>query len=201
MSSRLVPAASPQRAEDLEDLRLHGHVERRGRLVGDDQRGLAEQGHGDHHALAHPAGELVGIGAHPLARRGHAHPLQHLGGAAPGFAAGRPAVCHQHLGELLAHAQVGVERGHRVLEDHRDPVAAHRLQPRLRGAHEILSVEEDAAAGDAPRLRHEAQQREAGHALARARLAHHAEDLAAIDRERDLVHGAHEVALGGEIDA
>jgi hypothetical protein len=45
--------------EQIEDLRLNRHVERRRRLVGDEEFGLARQRHRDHHALAHPAGELV----------------------------------------------------------------------------------------------------------------------------------------------
>ena len=44
-----------QVAQQVEDLRLHGDVERGGRLVGDQQVGLAGQRHGDHHALAHAA--------------------------------------------------------------------------------------------------------------------------------------------------
>ena len=56
--------------EQVEDLRLDGDVESRGRLVGDEQLRLAGQGHGDHHPLAQAAGELVGIGAQPLVRAG-----------------------------------------------------------------------------------------------------------------------------------
>ena len=55
-------------AEQLEDLRLHRHVERRGRLVGDEEVGLVGERHRDHHALALAAGKLVGIGAEPALR-------------------------------------------------------------------------------------------------------------------------------------
>ena len=48
-------------ADEVEDLRLHGHVERRRRLVGEQQRRPAGQGDGDHHALAHAAGQLVRV--------------------------------------------------------------------------------------------------------------------------------------------
>ena len=41
--------------DEVEDLRLDGHVERGGRLVGDQQRGAVDQGHRDHDALAHAA--------------------------------------------------------------------------------------------------------------------------------------------------
>ena len=39
--------------DQIDDLRLDGHVEGRGRFVGDEQLGLARQGHGDHGPLAH----------------------------------------------------------------------------------------------------------------------------------------------------
>ncbi len=51
--------------EQVEDLRLDHDVERGRGFVGDDQRGSAGQGHRDHHPLALPAGELVGVGTHP----------------------------------------------------------------------------------------------------------------------------------------
>ena len=49
-----------QVAQQIEDLRLDGDVERGGRLVGDQQRRLARQRHRDHDALAHAAGQLCG---------------------------------------------------------------------------------------------------------------------------------------------
>ena len=70
---------APQPPQQVEDLRLHGDVERGRRLVGDQQRGVAGQRHGDHRALAHPAGELVrvavdaprGVGDADLAQQLH----------------------------------------------------------------------------------------------------------------------------------
>ena len=54
-------ALDPQPRQHIQDLGLDGHVERRGRLVGDQQLRIVGHGHGDHGALAHAAGELVGI--------------------------------------------------------------------------------------------------------------------------------------------
>jgi hypothetical protein len=48
-----------QLSHQLQHLRLHGDVERRRRLVGDQHLGAAGQRHGDHHPLAHAAGQLV----------------------------------------------------------------------------------------------------------------------------------------------
>ncbi len=40
-------------SQEFEDLGLDGDVQRRGRLIGDQEPGLAGEGHGDHDALAH----------------------------------------------------------------------------------------------------------------------------------------------------
>ena len=67
-----------QRLQQLEDLRLDGDVERGGRLVGDQQVGLVGERHGDHHALALAAGELMRIGVEPLLRLVEADLAQQL---------------------------------------------------------------------------------------------------------------------------
>ena len=57
--------AALQILQKLEDLRLHGDVERGGRLVGDQQVRLVGERHRDHHALALAAGQLVRIAFQP----------------------------------------------------------------------------------------------------------------------------------------
>ena len=47
--------------DQIEHLRLHRGVERGGRLVGDEQRGLGHHRHRNHDALAHAAGQFVRI--------------------------------------------------------------------------------------------------------------------------------------------
>ena len=66
------PAAVAQLEQQPQDLRLHGDVEGRGRLVGDQQLGAAGERGRDHRALAHAAGELVRIGADAPAGIGNA---------------------------------------------------------------------------------------------------------------------------------
>ena len=58
--------------QQLQDLRLHGDVERGRRFVGDQKIGTVGERHGDHHPLALAAGELVRIGAGSLRRIGDA---------------------------------------------------------------------------------------------------------------------------------
>ncbi len=74
-----MPSSRLQLAQQLEDLRLDGDVERRRRLVGDQQLGLAGERHGDHHPLAHAARELVRVVvAAPLAASGMPTELEQL---------------------------------------------------------------------------------------------------------------------------
>jgi hypothetical protein len=47
--------------EQLHDLCLDRHVQRRGGLVGDEEGRAVDERHGDHDALPHAAGQLVGI--------------------------------------------------------------------------------------------------------------------------------------------
>src|SRR3990170_3451222 len=57
MSTMAVLNSSRQRLK-VQDLRLHGHIERRRRLVRDDQRGVEHERHRDHDTLLLAAGEL-----------------------------------------------------------------------------------------------------------------------------------------------
>ena len=62
------------------------------------------------------------------------------------------AVVRAHrLGDLVADGEHRVQAGHRLLEDHRDAVAADVAHPREREIEQVLPVEYDLAGGDAPR--------------------------------------------------
>ena len=67
-----------QLPQQLEDLRLDGDVERRRRLVGDQQVGLVGERHGDHDALALAARELVREGVEALLGLADADLVQQL---------------------------------------------------------------------------------------------------------------------------
>jgi hypothetical protein len=51
----------PQLTQDRHHLRLGDGVQGRGRLVGQQQRGLGGESGGDHHPLEEAAGQLVGV--------------------------------------------------------------------------------------------------------------------------------------------
>ena len=91
--------------QQVEDLRLDGDVQRGGRLVGDQQLRLAGERHGDHHALAHAAGELVRVVAHAAVGIGDLHQPQHVHrGIRRCLARAALDARRSELGDLLAHA-------------------------------------------------------------------------------------------------
>ena len=61
------------------DLGLDRHVQCRGGLIADEAgRGREDRAMGNDHALAHTAGQLMGVILHPFFRIGDAHLLQQL---------------------------------------------------------------------------------------------------------------------------
>ena len=66
------------RLQHLDDLRLDRHVERRRRLVGDEDARVVRDRHRDHRALAHAAGELVRVLVDAPLGDGHADELEQL---------------------------------------------------------------------------------------------------------------------------
>jgi hypothetical protein len=87
--------------EQAHDLRLHGHVERRGGLVGDQHLGVERQRHGDHDALAHAAGELVRDSRRSAAGRpGMLDLVERLDGAPLASLRDMPRCLRNSLGEL-----------------------------------------------------------------------------------------------------
>ncbi len=92
-----------QPQQQLEDLVLDRDVERRGRLVGQQQLRPAGQGDGDHRALAHAAGELVRVVGQPPPRVRDADQVQQLGRPA----AAPPAQAEMHAEDSVICSPIG----------------------------------------------------------------------------------------------
>ena len=123
--------------------------------------GFAGERHGDHHALALAAGELVRIIVEPAGGIGKPHALQHGDGAGAQLRGLRLRLMGGHrLDDLRADRERRVEAGHRLLEDHRDAPSAHVAHRRRAQFQKILAVEDDGTAGDPARRRNEAHDRE-----------------------------------------
>ena len=163
--------------------------------------GSQRERHGDHHALAHAARELVRVALEPVLGLGDAHHLEQLDGPGPGVVLRLLPVGRDGLGHLLLDGEDRVEAGHRVLEDHRDVAAADLPHVVLADGHEVLAVEQHPATLDhARRLGQQAHDREVGHALAAPGLADEAEALAARQLERDPVDGVDRPVVRAEAD-
>ncbi len=129
---------------------LDRDVERRRRLVGDQDLRVAGERHRDHHPLPHPARELVRILVHPPLRRGDPDELQELDRPRARRAPREPEVAVQDLADLAPDGEDRVERRHRLLEHVRDLAPAHLAQPPRREPEQVDAAELDAAARRSP---------------------------------------------------
>ena len=175
--------------DQVQNLFLDGHVQGGGGLVGNEQAGFAGKGHGDHHPLLHSAREFVGVLAQAALRAGNAHQMEQLLRPGPGLGLGEIFVEQEHLGELPFHRVDRAQRGEGVLKDDGDPVAPDLPQPGEGKLEQVLSLKENLPLiGDGRVIVPQAQDGLGHDALARARLAHHAHNLAGTDGQIYPVH-------------
>ena len=176
-----------QLLHQVQDLRLDRHIERRRRLIRDQQCRLARQRHRDHRALAHAARQLMRIRPRPLARRRDPHRLQHRYRVRAGLVPADSLVQHLHLGNLPPHRHHRIERRHRLLEHHRHPCAPQR-PPRRGRLPQHLPPLEPHRPRHCPRRRHQPHQRQRRHRLAAPALAHHPQRAPRLQPIRDPGH-------------
>ena len=93
-------------------------------VVGDQQIRTAQQGHGDHDALFHAARELVRILRQSVLGVGDADHPQHFQHALVRWSTLQTKALPEHLAELLADREHGIQGRHGVLKDHGDLLAA-----------------------------------------------------------------------------
>jgi hypothetical protein len=181
-----------QLTQEVQILGLDRQVEAGGRLVGDEQSRLAGDGDGADDALAHAARHFVRMLPQARLRGGDAHRLQQLARPAP---RGGPPDSFMHadrLRHLVADGEQRVQRGHGILQDHGDALAAHAAHLGVGFLQQVLALEQHPAAGHARRRWQEAQDGERQRALARSGLPDDAQGLAGIDAQRDIVDRAHD---------
>ena len=185
------PEIFAQVPQQVQDLRLYGHVQRRDRLVADDEIGGQRQGAGDADPLPLAAGKLVreapGLaGAKPDARKKIAQPLLARNRIAD-------AMDHQGLDDQLADGHPRVQRAERVLEHdlHAPPQRAHlggRRGPK------VDAVEAYRTRGRLEQPQDQASRR----GLAAAAFADQPQRLALGDVEADVVDGQNARPPAGE---
>ena len=189
-----------ERRDQLQDLRLDGGVEGGRRLVGDQQRRAAGDGERDHHALAHAARELVGVGVEPAAPAPGCRPASSSSMArVAGGPAAHAEVDAEQLGQVLAGGHQRVQRRGRVLRDEPDlpaadasPSAVADRPSRSSPWKTIWPLVICAGAGQHPQDGHRRR------GLARSALADERERLALAQREGHVADGADLAASGEE---
>ncbi len=189
-----------QAAQQLEDLGLHRHVERRRRLIGDEEHRVARDRLRDHGALALATRQLVRVLVERGLRVGHLDLLEKLDRALLRSLRRHVVVRAQRLDDLEPDRVDRVERRHGLLEDHGDLVAAHLAQLAVVEAGELAPEELDGA-GHLRGRRQKPQERHRARALARARLADDRQDLAALDPIVQADRGGVVLAVDPEVHA
>ena len=185
--------------DEIEDLSLHRDVESSGGLIGEENRRAAGQGHGDHHALAHAARQFVRVLLETLLGFGDADVLEKLENDFLSVLAGGTEVDAQRFGQLLADLHDRIQRGHRILEDHRHLGAPDLLAILQAHGGELGSLEEHRALADHVATGEQTHDRTRKDRLAAARLAHDAQPLAVLKRERHTVDGTHHTTGRDEV--
>jgi hypothetical protein len=169
-----------QFAEQIEVLRLDRQVEAGGRFVGDQQARLARNADGADDALPHAAGHLVRELVHPCLRGGDAHGFQQSDGTLPRAGAAGAFVHADRLADLIADREQRVQRGHRVLQDHGDALAADAAHLAIGFIEQVVALEHHPPADDPRGRRQQAQDGQSQRAFAGSRLADDAEGFAGV---------------------
>lgn len=133
-------AFTPQLIQQRQDLRLYGHIQRRGRFIGDDDLGVVGQRHGDPHALPHAARHLVRVAVNTLFRVGNTHRFQQVCGVGTGLGLVKRVMGPNRFDQLIANCVERVQRGQRILKDIGDPVAPERPQRFIGRTDQILAL-------------------------------------------------------------
>jgi hypothetical protein len=138
-------ARQAQAPDQVQHLRLGGLVERRGRFVEHQERGIAGQRAGEHDTLALPARKLVRIPPREAFRIGQPHLREQFERPQASGVPSQTGAAPQHLLHLRARAHVEGQRGERVLRDHRHLAPAQIGQGGGRQRRQVAAAEQDGA--------------------------------------------------------
>ena len=119
--------------DDAQHAILRGGIQRGGWFIADEQIGVAGHGHGNEHALALAAGELMWESG------GNVGIKLHLFESGCGIA-------HPGLSQLLAHAHKRIQRAHRFLENHGHGLPAQGADAGIACADYFVAIHGDGAA-------------------------------------------------------
>ena len=125
---------------EIQHLGLERGIQGGGRFVGDDERGVEHEGGGDHHALLHAAGKLVGKVPHDARGLRQTDASEPFLGARERLPARNAQVQQRGLGQLRPDAAERGQRRHRILEDHGYLGAAEGSHPLFGELQEVFAA-------------------------------------------------------------
>ena len=193
------PELRLQIRKQVQDLRLHRHIQRRRRLIGDQQIRVVHQRHRDHRPLPHPTRELVRKLIEPLRRLRNPHPAQHVHRPRPGLPPPGPRMMHPvRLRDLPTHRVVRMQRRQRILKDHRHVPTPQPTDLLLTQTHQLTTTDRDLPRNGRPLHVVQTQDRQRRHALTGTGLPHDPQRATTLHRERHPVHGLDDTVLGVE---
>ena len=130
----------------IEDLPLDRHIKSRRRLVGDYQVRLVQKRDCDRHTLAHAARKLMRVGLQSLVGRRNTHLAQRIAGALARFVLRDGFIMGEdRLNHLRINPEYRIERHHRILKNHGDPIATQLLHLFIIQTDKVMPVEQDLA--------------------------------------------------------
>lgn len=168
----------PERAKYAEDFHLGHRIECSRRFIRDHECGITDDGLGDEGALPLAAAELVRIGKQDALCILRKKLSKHLAGAVVQDVFRRGLVRGQHLANLLADADGGMEREGRLLKDESDPVAADLTKFIGADLEKVFPLKKYGAVSDVAVRREKPQNRCRESALARSGFAEDAQNFA-----------------------
>src|SRR5262249_17897225 len=119
----------------------------------------------------------------------------------PERAAAGMLVLLERFADLASDLEDGVQRGERVLQDHRDVLPTMLTHAALRERKQVLAREQDLTGEDATGALNEPQDRGGRNALAGPAFSDKAQHLAGLNREAHAIDGAHGAVLREEVRA
>jgi molybdopterin converting factor small subunit len=178
--------------EQSKYLGLNGDIESGGGFVGDEELWVVHDRHGDHDALAHAPGELMRIVAGATAGIWDGDVVHRVHGPLPRLLRGYSVVRQDSLRDLVADAHDGIERGHGLLKDHRDPRAAELAHGVVRKPGEVSGravLGEEDVTGDAGLSRKQPHDGKGCDRFSGAGFSDQPKDFARGDGEAEVAHG------------
>ncbi len=130
-------------SQQIQNLGLNRHVQRGGRLVGDQESRLACQRDRDEHALPHPARQLMRVIMNLARRVGQPDRFEQLDGASSRLGSAGFPVDEQRFCDLIADGEHRVQRRHWLLENQRNLCATHAPHLGLWQSQQIAATEHD----------------------------------------------------------